>query len=772
MALGPVAALFLVALCVFGLPTRHRREFVAPRRTAACAGAPVREGPRWSRASRAAFQADDGPAVCLDAESYNCWAASHGASFPKIEVRAGQAGLWGAVAAAPMEPLEVVASVPMAMALAVDAGPEWEARLTEQALLARFRRMRSPPHPWVAGWHRGGWGTDLTDLIPRDRANVVGGSLLTTGSDNDVEIYRKFGLPCHPVLDRAARALEAWTGCSRAAARSALRSRGTAFRACRDELEGVVELSVLRAGELPGQFLSQREQRVFQVSRYFSLALARATTLAPSEYTPAGLVAVVPFHEVLEHCGAIGENTKLVLDAEGLKLVAARRIGKGEPLTRDYAASPRVAEVPSPPNTPTGGSVTRPPGEDDIALQMLLQSNIRPDCTGGDSKTGGAWSFLLLAAWLCCLAAMRAAAPRPAALAARGGAARAGPDMSRGRWLAKHGEAGIRCGAAGVRLGGMPAPPQVPRGAAASANAPPPAAAPRPGADPLDDALDELLASAKAHLQRLDEVTSRLPPREPGSGGACAQRKARGAGARQQGFGGAGFWKPRCDAHLWAGAGECCSRPSSAGSDMDSMASSGEDSDDARGGDAAAWEFLRAASGAEPQGRQFVPPEGLFSSGATAAAGPAGATPRPRGGSGHAQGAAEAPPAAAAARPSRAQRPPRPPPTEAGGGSAGCGASVGRGGQAGFRFGADPSCCSGGDAGRALEYPEADIAAALASAKASGPEAQRRVLKQLLLRWHPDKAARGGDAAAGNAALEEATRAFRFLMRERERLGL
>ena len=50
--------------------------------------------------------------------------------------------------------------------------------------------------------------------------------LLTTGSDTDVEIYRKFGLPTHPAIDRASIWLSLLTETSLPAARDALEVRG------------------------------------------------------------------------------------------------------------------------------------------------------------------------------------------------------------------------------------------------------------------------------------------------------------------------------------------------------------------------------------------------------------------------------------------------------------------------------------------------------------------------------------------------------------------
>mmetsp|Transcript_24788 Transcript_24788/g.51509 ORF Transcript_24788/g.51509 Transcript_24788/m.51509 type:complete len:271 (-) Transcript_24788:21-833(-) len=268
-----------------------------------------------------------------------------------------------------------------------DPGPGWAARLTEAALLAKFGNPASLLRPWISGWQGGGWAMEVDDLHPRDRTHVNGGSLLTTGSDNDVEIYRKFALPCHPVVDRAAMVLASLSGASRAATRAALRTRGFAFRACRDRLAALVALDAVEPRDQPTVTLSLREQRVLQVARCFSKVLARAACIDDGNEIGSS-VAIVPFHELLEHCNKHGGNTKLVsgpdprtavrADEPTLLLVATRAIATGEPLTRDYSESPRLEDAPLPDNPPSGGSVTKPLYEDDVVLQMLLQSGVRP----------------------------------------------------------------------------------------------------------------------------------------------------------------------------------------------------------------------------------------------------------------------------------------------------------------------------------------------------------------------------------------------------------
>lgn len=99
-----------------------------------------------------------------------------------------------------------------------------------------------------------------------------------------------------------------------------------------------------------------------------------------------------------------------------------------------------------------------------------------------------------------------------------------------------------------------------------------------------------------------------------------------------------------------------------------------------------------------------------------------------------------------------------------------------RGEKGGFRFG-----IYGDRAGRpplpgslqeaASPAPEIKVSAALAAAKAEGPEAVRRAVKELLLKWHPDKAPQG-DSPEAVAARAESTRVLRHVLQERKRLGL
>ncbi|KAJ1462164.1 hypothetical protein M885DRAFT_506298 [Pelagophyceae sp. CCMP2097] len=240
-------------------------------------------------------------------------------TFGKVALR-GDAGV---VAETDVAAAEVMASVAADLVLSTTATAGWAGRLASAALAARA----SPLAPWVGAWRGGGWATDSADLDERDRGCK---SLLATGSDNDSEIYRKFGMSCHPVVDRAALRLAALTGCGVAEARDALLRRGAAFRACQDGLAAQISSPAARAG------LSLNERRGVEAASFFSRAAARATWLD-------GRCAVVPLHDALDHAGAEGENTKLVLDGDRVLLVAARALKRGDALTRDYLAAPSLA---------------------------------------------------------------------------------------------------------------------------------------------------------------------------------------------------------------------------------------------------------------------------------------------------------------------------------------------------------------------------------------------------------------------------------------------
>ena len=309
-----------------------------------------------------------------------------GVAAPKIALAPASAlDERGVVASAAVAPMEVVASIPRALVLSTPAGAGWAARLTEAALRAPPGALRDG----VWAWRYAGWSTATEERIDaaererftRDWRSAAG--LLTTGSDNDVEIYRKFGLPTHPAIDRAAQWLGLLTSTSTPTARWALESRGFAYRACRDRLRPLVDLGSLPPPDAAADLElggSLRERRDRATAAIFSRAAARATLLDDGDS-----VAVVPLHERLAHCGGEdGGNVRLVAgdprdaaggDADAVLLVATRAIAAGEPLTRDFTRVPRIESRPPYTATPTAYKPP-PPGEDDTAMLLLLQTGV------------------------------------------------------------------------------------------------------------------------------------------------------------------------------------------------------------------------------------------------------------------------------------------------------------------------------------------------------------------------------------------------------------
>jgi len=366
--------------------------------------------------------------------------------------------------------------------------------------------------------------------------------------------------------------------------------------------------------------------------------------------------------------------------------------------------------------------------------------------------------------------------------------------VNRGSWFAQQGGAGLRFGGFHANAGlssrnlGRPGVGKLSHaaGKAASPRTPletlnPPETGPRPGS-PLSDALDDLLSHAQVTLKHLESIRAqsqqpRQPrqqqPQEPPSSTAHPRQEG-GASRRHASQPHDGFWRPRCQAHLWGDGGGSCS----GGSDSDSDLLSTDSEDES---DPSSWAFLHAARDAEAELKK-----------ARAAGAFGGVAPGPVGARATSQGAARA----------GSQGPRREPAAQRGrGGSSstatGAGAGTGagtrqgpagvsegsrgtadRGQRAGFQFGgqvpgtgagAQPRLAGGG--GEAIVGPEAEVTATLTAAQANGPSAVRKALKRLLLRWHPDKAPQG-DGQEAVAAQAEATRVLRFILQERERLGI
>ena len=123
-----------------------------------------------------------------------------------------------------------------------------------------------------------------------------------------------------------------------------------------DELHQMVDSPTERKGSL-------RDRRTWDVADTLSKVLARASTLQLGGGEP--VCAVVPLHDRLAHCDGRDENVKLVVDPVGkggeALLVATRPIERGEAITRDYNAAPRLVG-----------------DESDGALRLLLQFGLPP----------------------------------------------------------------------------------------------------------------------------------------------------------------------------------------------------------------------------------------------------------------------------------------------------------------------------------------------------------------------------------------------------------
>ena len=189
------------------------------------------------------------PSMVAATTDYLTWAADHGIVAPKVALAPeSEADERGVVAASAVAAMEVVATVPQELVLSTHAGAGWAGRLTEEVLTSRAqggegRRAERPwssawgsssaaRRSWVAQWRYTGWSTASEDRVSADERSRFhkdwrsSAGLLTTGSDTDVEIYRKFGLPTHPAIDRASIWLSLLTETSLPAARDALEARG------------------------------------------------------------------------------------------------------------------------------------------------------------------------------------------------------------------------------------------------------------------------------------------------------------------------------------------------------------------------------------------------------------------------------------------------------------------------------------------------------------------------------------------------------------------
>ena len=88
--------------------------------------------------------------------------------------------------------LEVLARVPRSLTLCAPRRKDWPGKLTAAAIEAV--EEGGDLGSYVRSWRGGGWATSSDDLEQRDKETVD--SLLATGSDNDFEIFKKFGMKC------------------------------------------------------------------------------------------------------------------------------------------------------------------------------------------------------------------------------------------------------------------------------------------------------------------------------------------------------------------------------------------------------------------------------------------------------------------------------------------------------------------------------------------------------------------------------------------------
>lgn len=287
-----------------------------------------------------------------------------------------------------------------------------------------------------------------------------------------------------------------------------------------------------------------------------------------------------------------------------------------------------------------------------------------------------------------------------------------------------------------------------------------------------NDALDELLSHARVTLERpegLRGLATKKPksiPRRADAPSMASSSEAR----RRSGPPSDTFWRPRCNAHLWSDGGSSLSDDSSCDEDRSVSSESTEDHGESDFEDdpafldllKAAERFAEQAGKARAAGHGFpnIPPPPPVYAGMQSSRRHSSEPPISKDKPGNAEPRLGETPRRCSnySRDSQAYGSAAPHFKEKGSRQ-----STAAHSKAGIAAGAPATGAS--------TRPEADVRAALTAAQAEGPGAARKVLKQLLLRWHPDKAIQG-DSPAAVAAQEEATRVLRFVLQERKRLGL
>ena len=282
----------------------------------------------------------------LDLQS---WCEAAGIDADKLSFDGDSATVKQDVAA-----LEVLARVPRSLTLHAPRRKDWPGKLTAAAIEAVEEGDTLLSH-YVRSWRGGGWATSSDDLEPRDKETVD--SLLATGSDNDREIFKKFGMTCHPAVDRAAKRLA--TLCrarNEKAARAALVERGYAWRECREALIPLVRNPTRTEG-------TARRRRELDAAELYSRALSRVARVGDN-------IIVCPLYDTLRD-GAAGATATLVEDPGGddLLVVASRALVAGDAITRDYGRAPSLGFI--------DGSDADPASESEV-LRRLLQFGIYP----------------------------------------------------------------------------------------------------------------------------------------------------------------------------------------------------------------------------------------------------------------------------------------------------------------------------------------------------------------------------------------------------------
>jgi len=314
--------------CIAGSGT----AFIAPPAAAAVSS-------RTSHLHAAALAED------LDLKS---WCETAGVAVDKLTFDGDSATVTQDVAA-----LEVLARVPRSLTLCAPRRKDWPGRLTAAAIEAV--EEGGDLGSYVRSWRGGGWATSSDDLEARDKETVD--SLLATGSDNDFEIFKKFGMKCHPAVDRAAYRLSALCRHrNEKAARAALVERGYAWRECREALIPLVRNPTRSEG-------TARRRRELDAAELYSRSLSRAARVGDD-------IVVCPLYDTL-HDGAAGATATLVEDPGGddLLVVASRALVAGDAVTRDYGRAPSLGFI--------DGSDADPGSESEV-LRRLLQFGIYP----------------------------------------------------------------------------------------------------------------------------------------------------------------------------------------------------------------------------------------------------------------------------------------------------------------------------------------------------------------------------------------------------------